>query len=77
MQLDECIKYPALRTNAENSTYLSIEWAKRSREAFVNRSGYGQFGIVHGSDFEDLREISCNELIKIEILLSSRKNITV
>ena len=28
MQLDECIKYPALRTDAENSTNLSIEWAK-------------------------------------------------
>ena len=66
MQLDECIKYPALRTDAENSTNLSIEWAKRSREAFVNRPGYGQFGIVQGSDFEDLRETSCNELTKID-----------
>ena len=66
MQLDECIKYPALRTDAENSTNLSIEWAKRSREAFINRPGYGQFGIVQGSDFEDLRETSCNELTKID-----------
>ena len=66
MQLDECIKYPALRTDAENSTNLSIEWAKRSREAFVNRPGFGQFGIVQGSDFEDLRETSCNELTKID-----------
>ena len=66
MQLDECIKYPALRIDAENSTNLSIEWAKRSREAFINRPGYGQFGIVQGSDFEDLRETSCNELTKID-----------
>ena len=34
---------------------LSTRWAKRSRTAFVQREGYGQFGIVQGSVYEDLR----------------------
>ena len=31
---------------------LSLEWAAMSREAFEERNGYGQFGIVQGSIFQ-------------------------
>ena len=34
---------------------LSMRWAARSRAAFVERPGYGLFGIVQGSTFPDLR----------------------
>ena len=34
---------------------LSMRWAGRSREAFVERAGYGLFGIVQGSVFPALR----------------------
>ena len=37
---------------------MSLRWAARCREAFVSRPGYGQFGIVQGAVFPDLRERS-------------------
>ena len=43
---------------------LSLDWAIRSREAFEERDGYGQFGIVQGSTFKDLRKVSTENLIK-------------
>lgn len=65
MIFDECTPYPATHKQAEDSMQLSLRWAMRSREAFVKREGYGLFGIVQGSVFEDLRYKSAEELIKI------------
>ncbi len=66
MQLDECIPYPINKKKAFSSTMLSLDWAKRSRSTFKNKTGYGQFCIVQGSVFPDLRELSATELIKID-----------
>ena len=66
MQLDECIPYPASYEEANRSMKLSLDWALRSREAFEHRDGYGQFGIVQGSIFPELRKYSAKELIKID-----------
>ena len=41
---------------------LSMRWAKRSKEAFEERPGYGLYGIQQGSVFEDLREESASAL---------------
>ncbi len=65
MIFDECTPYPATHQQAKESMELSLGWAERSRKAFKNRDGYGQFGIVQGSVFEDLREKSANELQNI------------
>ncbi|MEC8121309.1 MAG: tRNA guanosine(34) transglycosylase Tgt, partial [Pseudomonadota bacterium] len=46
MAFDECTPFPATEEVAAESMRLSMRWAKRSREAFVGRQGYGQFGIV-------------------------------
>ncbi|WP_234732010.1 tRNA guanosine(34) transglycosylase Tgt [Acidocella facilis] len=62
MQLDECTKFPATHREAKESMELSIRWAKRSRDAFVKRPGYGQFGIMQGNVYEDLRRISAEAL---------------
>ena len=64
MQLDECIPFPASYEESERAMKLSLEWAIRSREAFEERDGYGQFGIVQGSTFKDLRKVSAENLIK-------------
>jgi queuine tRNA-ribosyltransferase len=66
MQLDECIPYPASYEEANRSMKLSLDWALKSREAFEHRDGYGQFGIVQGSIFPELRKYSAKELIKID-----------
>ena len=43
----------------------SMRWAKRSKEAFTNRPGYGIFGIQQGNVFKNLREESANALKEI------------
>ena len=66
MQLDECIPYPASYEEAERAMKLSLDWALKSREAFKNRNGYGQFGIVQGSVYSDLRRQSAKDLTKLD-----------
>jgi len=62
MCFDECTPYPASEKQAEESMRLSMRWAKRSKDAFVERPGYGLFGIVQGSVFEDQRAESAAAL---------------
>jgi queuine tRNA-ribosyltransferase len=66
MAFDECTPFPVDRKGAAESMRLSMRWAVRSREAFVKRPGYGQFGIVQGSIFQDLRAESVEALTKLD-----------
>ena len=65
MAFDECTQFPATKPVAAESMALSMRWAKRSRAAFRPRPGYGQFGIVQGSVFADLRAESVAALTDI------------
>lgn len=65
MAFDECTPFPATHEVARESMELSMRWAKRSRDAFVMREGYGLFGIVQGSVYEDLRFRSIEALTEI------------
>jgi queuine tRNA-ribosyltransferase len=65
MIFDECVQYPCTKKEAEVANDRSLAWAKRSKDAFINRAGYGLFGIVQGSIFKDLREKSAKGLIDI------------
>jgi queuine tRNA-ribosyltransferase len=58
MVLDECPPFPVTEAQAETSMEMSMRWAALSREAFVERPGYGLFGIVQGSVFPELRRRS-------------------
>ncbi|GAB3126863.1 tRNA guanosine(34) transglycosylase Tgt [Novispirillum itersonii] len=66
MAFDECTPYPVEKKVAAESMRLSMRWARRSREAFVPRDGYGQFGIVQGSVFPELREESITKLRELD-----------
>ena len=66
MIFDECVEYPATYEKAKKAMERSIAWAQRSKNAFKKRDGYGIFGIVQGSTFKDLREISAQKLIEID-----------
>jgi len=66
MALDECTKFPATHEEAASSMRLSTRWAKRSRDAFIRRDGYGQFGIVQGGVYEDLRAESAAALTDMD-----------
>lgn len=65
MCLDECTPYPATYEQAKASMEMSMRWAKRSKAAFIDREGYGLFGIQQGSTFEDLRQYSADALTAI------------
>ncbi|WP_160120352.1 tRNA guanosine(34) transglycosylase Tgt [Rhodovarius lipocyclicus] len=65
MSFDECTPYPATHEQAAKSMRLSMDWAARGRRAFVERPGYGLFGIVQGSTYADLRAESAAALIGI------------
>ena len=55
MVLDECTPFPASLEEAAKSMRRSMRWAERCKGAFVERRGYGLFGIVQGSVYRDLR----------------------
>ncbi len=65
MVMDECPKkskdYKLISKSMELSTY----WAQRSKKEFGTISHKALFGIVQGGLFDDLREKSLKELIKI------------
>jgi queuine tRNA-ribosyltransferase len=65
MVLDECTPFPATREEAKTSLDLSLRWAERSKTAFAGRAppGHALFGIVQGSIYPDLREMSARALI--------------
>ena len=62
MVFDECTPFPAEEDVAAASMRLSMDWAERCREAFSPRPGYGQFGIVQGSVYPELRAESVRRL---------------
>ncbi|GAB6052800.1 tRNA guanosine(34) transglycosylase Tgt [Magnetospira thiophila] len=65
MVLDECPKFGTPKDEIAKSLKLTSRWARRSREAFLDRSGYGLFGIVQGGVHADLRAESAADLIHI------------
>ena len=65
MCLDECTPFPATYEQAKKSMEMSMRWAKRSKAAFIDRDGYGIFGIQQGNIFKDLREFSAKKLVEI------------
>ncbi len=65
MCFDECPALPAPVEAVAASMRLSMRWAARSREAFVPREGYAQFGIVQGGTEPELRAESVRALAAI------------
>ena len=64
MSFDECIPYPASYDYVKNSVDRTLRWAKRGKEAF-NNPRQSLFGIVQGGEYQDLREYSAKETVKI------------
>ncbi len=65
MCFDECVKLPAKYETVKKSVEMSMRWAKRSKDAFTDREGYGIFGIQQGGDYKDLRQYSADKLKEI------------
>jgi queuine tRNA-ribosyltransferase len=65
MAFDECTKHGVVRDEAARSMQLSMRWARRSREAFLQDPAPALFGIQQGSLDHDLRQESAARLIEI------------
>jgi queuine tRNA-ribosyltransferase len=65
MSFDECTSWPVEEDAAAVSMRLSMKWAERGKRAFVERPGYGLFGIVQGSVYPKLRTESVGALTDI------------
>ena len=66
MQLDECVRLPAVRDDIERAMLLSLRWAERSKRAFETApEGYMLFGIAQGGDVPTLRQASARGLVEI------------
>ena len=66
MIFDECTAYPATPEVAAKSMELSLRWALRSRTEFDRLNNPNAlFAIVQGSTYENLREKSARELIRL------------
>ena len=65
MSFDECIPYPATRKYVEESTLRTLRWAKRGKDAH-KKEDQALFGIVQGGDYEDLRKMCAEELVKMD-----------
>ncbi|MBO6036159.1 MAG: tRNA guanosine(34) transglycosylase Tgt [Acetobacter sp.] len=65
MCFDECPALPAPNDIIAASMRRSMRWAERSREAYIPREGYAQFGIIQGGTEAELRAESVTALTKI------------
>ena len=69
MIFDECTDYPVSERDARESMELSLRWAKRSRDAFVDLGSAGRgsavFGIVQGGMYRELRTASLEGLLEL------------
>jgi len=71
MVLDECTPFPCEYDYAVNSTKLTSDWAILNKEEFEkSKPLYGHeqylFGIIQGSVYNDLREVSAKDVIKLD-----------
>ena len=65
MSFDECIPWPTNYDYASKSMERTLRWAKRGKDAH-QREDQALFGIVQGSDFEELRKKCAEELVKMD-----------
>src|SRR6202048_608956 len=66
MQMDECVRLPAERSDIERAMQLSLRWGERSKRAFEAAApGYMLFGIAQGGDVPELRRASARGLVEI------------
>ena len=65
MSFDECIPWGSDYDYVKKSTERTLRWAKRGLDAH-KREDQALFGIVQGGDYEDLRKMCAEELVKMD-----------
>jgi queuine tRNA-ribosyltransferase len=67
MQLDECVRLPAMPDEIERAMEMSLRWADRCKTAFGDQPGRAMFGIVQGGDVPALRVRSAEALASLDL----------
>ena len=68
MAFDDCTAYPATHEAARLSMERSMRWAARCRDHYVREGAPGAlFGIVQGGMYDDLRRVSLEALLALEL----------
>ncbi|MFH1442288.1 MAG: tRNA guanosine(34) transglycosylase Tgt [Candidatus Omnitrophota bacterium] len=71
MPLDECVQYPCARDHAQTAMKRTIDWARRSKQAFFSQiepeaeKRQLLFGIVQGATYDDMRRDCAQQLVEI------------
>ena len=65
MAFDECPPYPATYEYLKASVDRTLRWAQRCKDAHQNPKTQALFGIIQGGKYEDLRQYSAIETVKI------------
>lgn len=66
MVFDECAPIPSTFDYFKKSMEMSVRWAQRSRDHFDKLENKNAlFGIVQGGTYQELRNVSVKELVKI------------
>jgi queuine tRNA-ribosyltransferase len=70
MCLDECPPYPCTKQAANKSLEITTAWARRCKDHFLKKVKNKTkrpllFGIIQGSNYEELREKSAKQLLEI------------
>ncbi len=65
MSFDECPPYPSTYEYMKKSVERTLRWAARGKKVHSNEN-QSLFGIVQGGEFEDFREYSCKETVKMD-----------
>ncbi len=65
MQLDYCVRLPASENQTRQAMELSWQWGKLCKEHFIEREGYGLFGIIQGGSNLKLRRESLEKCLEI------------
>jgi queuine tRNA-ribosyltransferase len=66
--LDECVRFPAERQDAEEALERTARWARRSKEAVdkgVGSSGQLLFGILQGATYPELRRRAAEQIVPV------------
>jgi len=71
MSFDQCVPYPSDIDRARVGVERTFDWAKRGKTHFdlrekANPTGIALFGIVQGSTYPDLREISAGQIVSLD-----------
>ena len=67
MAFDECVEYPAEKPYVARSLERTTRWLKRCKDHHQNTEKQVLFGIMQGGMYKDLRRISAEEIVEMDL----------